>query len=226
MTYEILKKRRYVNKYDTDFIVPAGLIESLLKKTWEVTPSKNNFMPYTVNVIGPNCPQLKSKIYLNCLSNERDKDGRPTFYEERYSENLPAYSNILTCSYVLVFTMRLETNPNPFQKMLLARGHKYEAVDEHSLPGLINTTSFEAGLFCDALSALCIENGLAVSFTGCFPKNPKNWKDIGFVKREPIMIMTIGKAKEYLIHQEDLPNPRPNFERIVNFVEEDQKDTY
>lgn len=217
MTYEILKKRRYVTKYDTDFIPPTGLIESLLKRAWEITPSKNNFMPYNINVIGPNCPQTKQKVFLNCLSNEIDIDNNENIFEERYSNNLPAYSNILNCSYLLVFTMRLETNPNPYQKMLLDRGHKYEAVDENRLDSLYPIASFEAGLFCDALSVLCLENGLDVSFTGCFQRDVKKWKDVDFVKRKPIMIMTIGKAKEYKNPIEE--DMRPDFHRIINFVE-------
>ena len=48
MIYETLQTRRFVRRYDNTVDIPESLIDSLLRKTWEVTPSKNNFMPYSV----------------------------------------------------------------------------------------------------------------------------------------------------------------------------------
>ena len=51
--FKHLDKRAHVMKYDNDRIPPEERIDDLLYKTWKVTPSKNNFMPYHCNVLGP-----------------------------------------------------------------------------------------------------------------------------------------------------------------------------
>ena len=55
---ELLDKRRHVKVYS---LKDPGkeLIEKLLWKAWKVTPSKNNFMPYHCNVLGPEREQEK-----------------------------------------------------------------------------------------------------------------------------------------------------------------------
>lgn len=223
MIDRILQKRRYVREYDANANISPNLIDSLLQKTWKVTPSKNNFMPYTVHVVGPEHQRYKELVFLNCASNEGLSDGIENPLEERYKEHPPNYANILSCSYLFVFTMRLEEKPNPFQQMLIQRGHRYEAVDESRLDNLYATASIEVGLFADCFSALCLQNDIDVSFVGCFHKDLDKWKDIPFVTRKPILIMTAGKglkyrdeiAKDSDIEKLDL---RPDYNRIVNFV--------
>ena len=223
MIYETLKNRRYVLEYDTTADIPQSLIDSLLQKTWKVTPSKNNFMPYTIHVVGPEHQHYKNSVFLKALGNESMGDNVKDPLKMRYSEHLPNYANILNCSYLLIFTMRLETDPNPFQKFLIDKGHKYEAVDESKLQNLYAIASLEVGLFTSVFNALLLENGIDSSFTGCFYRDVSEWKDVPFVKRTPIILMTVGRGKVYL---EDIKNDlqkqdlRPNYERIVNFVKE------
>ena len=221
MIYDTLKKRRFVRKYDNTVDIPETLINSLLQKTWEVTPSKNNFMAYTVHVIGqgPDNQKYKDATYLNCLGNEAHGDGINIndIIPQRYSTYLPNYSNILSCSYLLIFTMRLETEPSPMIQWSVDRGHKFEALDESKLKNLVSLSSFEVGLFADAFGGMCLENDLDVSVIGCFSKDLTTWKDLPFITRKPIMTMTVGKAHTYL--PQPRPNDlRPNYEKIVNFV--------
>lgn len=221
MNFETLQKRRYVKEYDPEADIPKSLIDSLLLKAWKVTPSKNNFMPYTVHVVGPEHKDIKEKVFLNCLSNEGRVDKIVNPLEERYKEYLPNYANILNCSYLFIFTMRLETDPNPFQKYLIEKGYRFEAVDQSRLNDLDTVASLEVGLFTDALSSFCLECDIDVSFTGCFHRTLDHWKDIPFITQKPIILMTAGKGKVYLdeiktgLQKKDL---RPNFNRIVNFV--------
>ena len=223
MIYDTLENRRYVTKYDTDAAIPESLINTLLMQAWKVTPSKNNFMPYTIHVVGPKDQKYKELVYLNAASNEGRKDDVIDPLSSRYSPSyLPNYANILSCSYLLVFTMRLEDDPNPFQQMLINRGHNYEAVDETKLNDMYSTASFECGLFADTLSALCLEHNIDSSFTGCFHRNVNMWENIPFVTRKPIMLMTLGKGKVYRqdtisgsIEELDL---KPDYYKIVNFV--------
>lgn len=225
MTYDILKSRKYVLEYDKDAQISESLIEFLLQKAWSVTPSKNNFMPYTVHVVGPQQQNYKDLVFLNCLSNEGLKDKIKDPLSSRYSKELPKYANILNCSYLIIFTMRLEDKPNLYQQMLINKGHKYEAVDESKLDDLYAMTSLEVGLFADSLSIMCLEKGIDVSFTGCFHRNLEYWKNIPFVTRKPILIMTLGKAKKY--YKDDIEKDslvcqdfKPDYNRIVNFVKD------
>ena len=46
MIDNVLKHYKYVKTYDQSQDVPQSIIDELLQRTWKVTPSKNNFMPY------------------------------------------------------------------------------------------------------------------------------------------------------------------------------------
>ena len=219
MIYETLQTRRFVRRYDNTVDIPESLIDSLLKKTWEVTPSKNNFMPYSVHVIGQGSENQKYKdlAYLNCLGNEAKADNVDinNIVAERYSGGyLPFYSNILSCSYLLIFTTRVETILSPHQQDAVKRGRNFEALD---VSRLNHSSSFEMGLFVTAFSGMCLENQLNVSLIGCLPSNLSKWKDFPFITNQPRMIMTVGKAKSLLkqVRPDDL---RPNYDRIVNFI--------
>jgi len=221
MIYGTLKNRRFVLKYDSTVDIPESLIDSLLRKTWEVTPSKNNFMAYTVHVIGqgPDNQKYKDATYLNCLGNEARNSNIDiaNINAQRYSTYLPRYSNILNCSYLLIFTMRLETEPNFKVQQAIAKGHVFEAVNESKLDGHYAMSSLEVGLFTSVFNGLLLENGIDSSFIGCFSKDLTKWKDLPFITRKPIIIMTVGKGKHYT--QQSRPDDlRPNYERIVNFV--------
>jgi len=221
---KILRKRRYVREFDEDYDIPYSLVNSLLKKTWKVTPSKNNFMPYMIHVLGPAQQKYKEKVFENCLSSEGLGDGIEDPLNTRYKDNLPNYGNILSCSYLLIFTLRLEDKPNPFQKAAIDDGHRYEAVDENRLDLLYPSASLEVGMFANSFSSLCLKKDIDVSFVGCFHRDLSKWSDIPFVTRTPILLMPIGKGKVYRdktakqspIERLDL---KPNYERIVNFIQ-------
>ena len=87
--YDILKKRKYVLDYETHAEIDKELIIDLLQKAWKVTPSKNNFMPYKVHVIGPERRKLKESIFLKSLKHEGAADNIDVI--ERY-EKLKAWS--------------------------------------------------------------------------------------------------------------------------------------
>lgn len=221
MIYETLQTRRFVRQYDNTVDIPESLIDSLLKKTWEVTPSKNNFMPYRVHVIGQGSENQKYKdlAYCNCLGQEAKTDNVDinTIMTERYTsdpDDLPAYYNIVNCSYLLIFTTRIETILSPHQQDAVNRGHNFEALDESRGK---NSSLFEIGLFITAFSGMCLENQLNVSLIGCLPSNLSKWKNFPFITNQPLMIMTVGKAKSLLkqVRPYDL---RPNYDRIVNFI--------
>jgi hypothetical protein len=224
MIDSILENRKCVREYDTNADIPETLINSLLRRTWKVTPSKNQFMPYTVHVLGPKHQDYKNSVYLKCLSTENDQC--PNVIPEIYQSALPIYANILSCSYLLIFTMRLEDKPNNYQKRKISQGFYFEPLSELGLKDIESSTSVEVGMFSDTFSALCIEQGLDVSYTLCFKKNLGHWKDLPFITRRPIFLMTVGKGKIYhrdhlIARNVHLDHLRPDYERIVNFVDRD-----
>lgn len=216
--YVTLQKRRHVYKY-LDMTPDKELINTILQKTWEVTPSKNNFMAYTAHVMSEQ--KYKDALYKICVQNEISQNEKNTLVE--HLELNPNYENILSAPYIIVFTMRYEDQPSVFQQRMWDKGVYYEAMDEPHIDDMIGTSSLEVGMFANTLSALCVENGLDSSYTICIKKDLKYWDSFPFVTRTPIMAMTIGYAKQYRydvgleegwIHQDH----RPNYDRIVNFV--------
>tara|TARA_B100000085_G_scaffold261997_1_gene266836 strand:- start:61 stop:741 length:681 start_codon:yes stop_codon:yes gene_type:complete len=219
--YDILKKRKYVLDYETHAEIDKELIIDLLQKAWKVTPSKNNFMPYKVHVIGPERRKLKESIFLKSLKHEGAADNIDVI--ERYENRgkLPNYRNIRSCSYLLIFTLRQETDPNPFQKWLFEQGHNYPAmrnVEECYADALL-----EIGMFSTAFGAMCLEHDIDIAPVGCYPKDLKDWKDVSFINQyPPIGLLTVGKGKYYRqdharkINEREKDDWKPNFSKVVN----------
>ena len=67
---EHLDKRRHIMKF-SDVAPAKELIEELLWKAWKVTPSKNNFMPYQVNVLGPDKQAEKISVWNKSKKNKK-----------------------------------------------------------------------------------------------------------------------------------------------------------
>lgn len=214
--YQEFRKRKAVKEFDTTAVIPQAEVDLVLRQAWKVTPSKNNFQAYNVHVLGPSHQHYKNLVYENCLFNEGRADGVDA--STRYSPtNKPFYSNILSCSYLLIFSMRLEDQPNRYHLNALARGHKFEAFTEQGLATMVPSVSLEVGMFSDVVGGLCMERGWAVSSILCFPTKMEYWTALPFLTRRPILLMPIGKALVY--KGVDPRNRRPNYERIVKFVE-------
>ena len=213
----ILENRKYVKEYDITVDIPESLIDSLLQRTWRVTPSKNQFMPYTVHVLGPSHQNYKNIIYQKVY--KRDIDRSPGYL----NRPLPLFNNITNCSYLLVFCSRVETVLNAQQTKSINKGLYYEQLQE--LDGLseIKTNDFnavaymEVGMFANTFGTLCIEHNLDVSHTLCGMGRRLVDHELPFITRPTILLMTVGKAKTHC--QPWRYNLRPDYHRIVNFVD-------
>lgn len=214
----ILENRKYVTEYDITAEIPESLINSLLQRTWRVTPSKNQFMPYTVHVLGPGHQNYKNIIYQTVY--KPDIERSPGYL----NRPLPLFNNITNCSYLLVFCLRVETVLNEQQTQTVNRGLYYEQMQE--LDGLseIKTNEFKAvayievGMFANTFGTLCIEHNLDVSHTLVgMGKLMQQEIALPFITRPAILVMTVGKAKTYRQPRQD--SLRPDYHRIVNFVD-------
>ena len=74
--FELLSKRRHIHKF-SETPPPKETIENILWKAWKVTPSKNNFVPYNINVLGPDAVEEKEQVLnLSKLNKKRTIFGK------------------------------------------------------------------------------------------------------------------------------------------------------
>ena len=70
-TFNLLESRHHVRKYRVDKHPPKETIDKILWRTWKTTPSKNNFMPYYVHVLGPDQLETKIKLWEKSVANHK-----------------------------------------------------------------------------------------------------------------------------------------------------------
>ena len=237
--FHTLEKRHYVVKYKPE-VVPDKILNDLLRRAWKISPSKNNFMPYQVNVLGPYKQDEKNKIYDKVVNNhkfydemglKKDTKANPKMKIEYTFKKNPNYGHVRHNSHLLIFSSRVCPEPNKFyQRMVRARGHFAEQCEIDHVKEIAESTSFEVGLFAGNLTALCIENGIDVSYTACLPKNEHKWKDTPYLwyDKENQMakvhsIMSIGYGDYYRyqwlkasFNSDDDIKPQP--EEIIKWI--------
>ena len=183
--FDTLEERHHVLRYK-DKNIDDDLLAKLLFKAWKISPSKNNFMPYTVNVLGPG-DKKKRLIYDKVVRNHKyydekglrtDTKANPKMKVEYNFEPNPAYRHVLENSHLLIFASRVCPEPNVFYRdKVKFEGHYAEQCEKSMVRDIAESTSFEVGLFAQALTALCIEQGIDVSYCACLPKNETRWMD-------------------------------------------------
>jgi hypothetical protein len=213
MIEEIFKKRKHVREYDTSVETSSELIDSLLRKTWSITPSKNQFMPYKAHVLGNQHQEYKDIVIDICRKHDTSPNSNPEFLHMK------------TCSHMIVFTLRHEDQPNEemFKRML--RGRIYEQGSSELLNNSPEIAFLELGLFVNILTGICLEKDIDVSYAQCFSKDTSVWKSAGlvFIEDMPMLVLSMGKGRSYRVDiakkygwlDTDL---KPEYERIVNFI--------
>jgi len=195
MIKDILNKWKFVLKFDTEHRTDEDVIQDIMHTAWKTTPSKNSFMPYCVHVIGPDRPDFKKNVYNTAAAKEKNSNSRNP-NEDQWEVNGNKHS-ILTAEYVLVFCPRAEDSPSPWQKHLHSGGCYMDAWYEDKLQKYRATILVEVGLFAQAVSVLCLEQGLHTNYISSFESDLKYWEDFNFVKHPPCLIMGIGKAEYF-----------------------------
>ena len=238
--YDTLEKRHHVVKYKPE-IISDKLVAELLKQAWKISPSKNNFMPYKVSVLGPYKQEQKNIIYDKVVENHKYYDNRGMTYDTKNNPKMkedykftinPNYKHVRHNSHLIIFSSRVCDKPNEYyQKMVKEKGHFAEQCEIDEVMKIAESTSFEVGLFASNLTALCIENNIDVSYTACFPKNEGKWKDTPYLwydKENQLakvhVIMSIGYAEQYRQHwlkEKEVPDGmdiKPEVNEIVEWI--------
>jgi hypothetical protein len=240
MTYSHMHKYRYIMEYDTEDVPDIHLIKQALYESWNTTPSKQNFMPYNIFVLGPEDKKIKELIYYNALVQEYNtnhhrydiNESDPVAIEKAMIDHRVSvqYTNLKTAPYVLICTQRVETIPNPFNQYLANKGWNYEQTESSWTkdPKVKNRAyglSFlEIGMFIHSFSNLCLMHGIDVSYTRCLPTDMDFWSnpEFNFLETPPQIIVTAGKGKqsrrEHYPHANHGIDYRPDFERVVKFI--------
>lgn len=210
--YDIYSKRRQTKRYLRD-PVSAELIDELIRKTLKIVPSKQNLIPYTIHVLGP-----------------EDVESRDAFWALSQNNYVPERTHThqvtIHAPYLLIFTSRL-AEPNEFIKGKIPLGRSFGACDPERYDGFSQQIeqAIEVGMFSTILTGLCIEKGLGVSYFRVFPdwgaENKEDrvelWKDLPFITDPPLFSMQIGYPHELNIFYEG--ETRPEVEKVVNWVE-------
>ena len=222
------KNYKYAIEYDTDYDIEPWIIQKALKVSWLETPSKNNFMPYKIHVLGPEFAKEKEEMYWLCLGNETKANGNIITDREQLKQYesscgmIPNYHNIRSAEYVLIFTQRVENTPNEYQKLLLDKGYVYEqmATSGPKKENARKNAYLEIGMFSTNFDGICLNNGIDVSHTLCFPGDKKDWPQeyFSFLDSHPMLIMTVGKGKVRRLPEDQAMDLKPDFDRIVNII--------
>ena len=219
---QLLNKRQHVMAYDTDDVPEKQLIEDLLWKAWKVTPSKNNFMPYHCNVLGPERVAEKHSIWMKSVKNKKEINEKNIKDHKEDGYN-PYFEHLSTAPYLLVFTQRV-CEPNEYYRKTIEKGDYYEQMHEDQISSMLRTTAVEVGMWMANLSAFALEKGLNTSTIACFPYREDNseWEDLPWVKHPVVLLGSIGKAKQYRresmneIQKKDDQKPEP--ETIIKWI--------
>src|SRR6056300_390543 len=210
--FDTLEKRHHVLEYTSETI-PDELLKNLLYKAWKITPSKQNCMPYSVSVLGPDKQKEKNIIYGKVVNNNKfwqnkgltkDTKANPKMESEYVFKLTPSYCHVVSNSHLLLFSQRVCEKPNRFYRRAIREGHYLEQCEIGEVQNISESVSFEVGLFVSNLTALCIENVIDVSYNDCYPKNKHPWKNTPYLwydKQEKVAkvhgIMSIGYGSYY-----------------------------
>lgn len=204
---EIYKKRKQTKKFDEVNIPDRNLIKSLIDKTFELTASKQNLMPYKVFVLGPEHKKLKREfenIILETL--EGGENNR----------------NVSTSPYTIMFTHRLVT-PNDVIKERIAKGHIYKVCDKNWYRWQKREVSIEVGMFAKVLTGLCIENNIDVAYLLCFPSYEEHqnlYNKFSFSKEPIVFSMQLG-YKDKTVHPEYRKDRslKPKIDDVIKWID-------
>ena len=217
---QLLDSRKHVYRFKEE-VPPQSDIEEILFKAWKVTPSKQNFMPYEITILGPNAKQEKLALLNLARGNKKSINQNATKGHTEEGDN-PNFLYLKDAPYTIIFSQRVG-NPNPFvQKTIDNENNHYEQMHESQLSNVIRPAAIEVGLFAANLSAFALEKGIQVNYNGCFPSKVENWSTLPIIKHNPLLIGAMGycdvprrnKVTE-LRFADDL---KPNLEEILKWI--------
>ena len=204
MIFDFLEnKRHHVRSYKKEIPLKSK-IEGALYKAWKTTPSKNNAMPYKVYVW--NNQEDLDRLFKLAVENNINKKTREKLYN-------PYFDHIKTAPYLLTIHQRV-ARPNKYhKKSIIHENVWYEWADKKDFKFAHTGTSIEIGMFLANLTCYLLEEGIDVSYNGCFKHDALLWQQEGLkeVINKPIIMMSMGYADKY---RKDILDPKYKSEDI------------
>lgn len=204
---DVFSKRRQIRYYDQKLHPSQELVEELLKKTYELVPSKQSLMPYNVHVLQPKHEEEKQILYH-----------ASTHCGTLINKN--AYA-----PYVLFFTPRLAF-PNDSVLGAMHRdgrfNHHCTNPNNYNNETQLRESAIEIGMFCAILSGLCVEAGLQVSYLLCYKTEDLEEKFEFLDNEKVIFSMQLGyKNSGYYPKKYEKPprEEKPDYDEIINWIE-------
>tara|TARA_B100001741_G_scaffold123280_1_gene101556 strand:+ start:425 stop:1000 length:576 start_codon:yes stop_codon:yes gene_type:complete len=156
-----------------DKIPEKELIDSLLKKTFDIVPSKQSLVPYKIVVLGPDS-ELKKEMQQLMMK----------YYQPAYELDSP---------YVLIFAERKIEKVSPSVQRKIWRKHPFRI---GTIGECKKEKSIEVGMFATIFTELCLENELSIAYTLCFPDEiNKHFKDEIMIT-DPLLILSVGYSNQ------------------------------
>jgi len=210
---ELFSKRRQIRAaWDQSRAPSKEMIYDLLKRTQNISPSKQNLYPFKIHAFGPdNIKEKKIIEQICCLF----PTGSVNNYNQSEEEHKVLGTNNNTPGWVLVFELR-KCEKNTFIKDYEKKFEegkssvRYTQVDDDRFRESSNRTlaSIEVGMFTKCLAGLCLENDLAISYIKSFPewtwagkrkeynkninKVGLSWDSLPQITEAPILVVQIG----------------------------------
>jgi hypothetical protein len=228
-TFTLLETRRkHVMKY-SEKIPSLEVINNALWKAWKTSPSKNNFNPYEVFVLGPDKQKDKDAVYSMVRKDHiRAEDDAVEKGYQAITQNgavNPFYEHIKLNPYLVVITSRVCKKANKFYERKIAEGHHPEQMIEEKADMLVSVFAVEVGLFMQNLTNYLLEENIDISYNSCFIRDPKVWQKAGleWCTHMPIAMMSIGYASRYRKQElkplsviEDI---KPEIDEIITWIQ-------
>lgn len=188
---EHLDSRRHVLKFK-DELPPRNDIEEVLWKAWKVTPSKQNFMPYQITILGPEAKEEKIALWNLARANKKHvNESHSSIPWEEDGDN-GNYLYLKTAPYSIIFSQRV-CKPNPFvERCIRDLNDHYEQMHESGLDAMMRTTAVEIGMFAANMGTFALEKGIQVNYNACFPSKIEKWSTLPIIKYNPLLIGGMG----------------------------------
>ena len=194
---ELLKKRSNVSFFREDKVPEKSLIDEILNKAHTLTPHKNNFYHYEIEVYGPEheeekkyvtlatvCSEAKSKytnpnatpedfielekIYDLWLEKHKNIDSKKDFDEMRKKLNKIHFNNQVRAPYLLVYSKRNELLTDSQKNSDYYKNGRLNTIFNVNANTKSNMWLIQAGMHSILTSTLAVEKGLDASFCKCF----------------------------------------------------------
>jgi hypothetical protein len=203
MLEELLSRRKQVQRFKDDVFPEKELVKSLLEKTYELVPSKQNLMPYEVLVLGPDKINEKQELLYLSQNVRSTESGHTNSYHNKQ----------LLAPYVLIFTQRLAFPPNLHVQDLINKGHPYRECNVHNYTEYRTIPAIETGMFMLTLSCLCAENNIDVSYTACLPCKKEKFS---FINEDVYIVMSLGYKTH--IRMRSINENKPTIDEVISWV--------